>query len=263
MLYQNANATRADLADAPIPTRLPYHQEGKQYQWEPIPHIDLLDGLYCALENRGYSVTDEKLALCKNGFGLIGSLDLDAPADLKWAEDLLPGGLTPSMGFRHSNDGKWSASIAVGARVIVCSNGMIEGTHVLRKQHRGLDVYALAKEAVATWEAGAEKLGKRLQAFNEVSIPNAMGDALLVAGAHRGVFPWRFIGYASAEWHHPRHAENSQRNLWGWLNACTEAVKRREPQRQWEGLERLQAFAHLIADQGAKSALRIPTPSEN
>lgn len=190
-------------------------------RWKGVAHTDLLDAIFGGIEKRGMTVIGESWELQHEGHDLFGRLDMRIPDDLAF-----PDGLGLSLGFRHSNMGRYSLTFAVGANVFVCSNGMITGEFIVKRKH------TKNVELIPTVEAGIDRFmesAKGISPFvnglkDQVLFPDKACQYIIEAG-RRGVMPWSHLNRVQALWHEPNHEEFKERNGWSLYNAFTEVIR--------------------------------------
>jgi len=141
MLDKAAPATVKQLAQitCPAPTE----------SWRPYPHSEVVSALSDRMQARGLKVKSSKLTLVNGamypakgirgdvkGARLFGSFDLEPIPGVDF-----PDGCIPSLGVRNSPDKSYALSILAGARVLVCSNGVLAGEYVVSRRHTsGIDL---------------------------------------------------------------------------------------------------------------------------
>lgn len=203
-------------------------------RWKGLRHSDLADALVERTENAGFKIKSERWATAMDNAALYGTLDL-APAPEMKIE--IPRGVGLSLGVRHSNNGRYALTFFAGARVFVCSNGMISETFTPgeKKRHTmNLDLAATIDAGLVQFTDGARaNLAKEIKALEGMDYSSELKvhHVLCTAGA-KGVVPWSQIGKVEAAWRTPPHPEFKPRNGWSFYNAFTEVAKEFSPVNQ-------------------------------
>jgi len=99
----------------------------KTESYTPIPHYDFIKNMQERISEKGYEITDKKYWNNAVGSKLIGRYTLNH----------IESDLAMNIGFRNSYDKSMAAGFALGATVLICSNGMISGEHALYRKHTG------------------------------------------------------------------------------------------------------------------------------
>lgn len=102
--------------------------------YSPVAHSHLLSELPRRLVHNNYVIMNRRLYTNEKGTKLVGFYDVqDAESNI--SDEL---GLRMSIGFKNSYDKSMVAALAVGAIVIVCSNGVICGDLItFKRKHTG------------------------------------------------------------------------------------------------------------------------------
>jgi hypothetical protein len=223
-------------------------------RWRGIQHGELADTIIERAEAMGLRVKSERWATLMDGAGLIGTLDIAPTPSLKIS---LPPGVGLSLGIRHSNNGRYALTFLAGARVFVCSNGMISEifTPADRRKHttgvvlsdtidEGLKHFAEGARTVLGREIGA------LQGMHLDSKDDLKAHHLLVLAGQRGLCPWSQLGKVEKLWRTPPHPEFKARNAWSFYNAFTEVAKEFSPACQIETIHGVRGLLQESARAG-------------
>jgi hypothetical protein len=196
-------------------------------RWKGIRHGQLVDTLSERLNNAGFRIKDQRFSTCMDGAGLYGAFDLLPTKDLKVN---IPKGVGLSLGFRHSNNGRYALQFFAGVKVFVCSNGMISDVFEPgdRKRHtKNLILSEVIDEGLETFgEAAKRGISKEITSLQGMDMKSELKvhHILCRAGA-TGVMPWSQIGKVEQAWRTPPHPEFKPRNGWSLYNAFTEVAK--------------------------------------
>jgi hypothetical protein len=234
MLHCGARSIKPE-ALASIPVVRP-ERAGKV--WKGIQHGDFRDALAEAIDATGLELKDEKWGVGgADDSDLWGAMTIRDPKRLLPKLDKVVGGAEYSLGARHSNSQAFAASVVSGCRIFVCDNGCISGDHVLKRKHTtGLEVYAVAKEAVDLWLNKSRDTVRTFERLAEFDLSGNAGEdrvnKTLIGLGEAGVVGWGKVGAILREWRAPRHDAFKPRNGWSLYNCATESAKAFSPQRQ-------------------------------
>ena len=216
--------TLAALQALPEPVALgPMHK--------PVAHAALVHAIHQQIDQRGFMVKREQLALSAKGHALFGVMDLTATQ----GELLTDSQRGLSFGFRNSTDCSLGIQAVAGTRVFVCDNLALSGDlfAIKRKNTTGLDLGA----AVAT---GFDKFLQHVTQF-EIEITRLQGTVISDGQAKEVIFdafnasivPVRLFDDVSRFYFKPTDEQTDcqPRSLWGLHNAFTRAMKDLSPVR--------------------------------
>ncbi len=222
-----------ELADVPCPAPTD--------TWSPIPHAEVVDVLTKRVREKGLRVRDQQLTLVDGalypspgvkveikGARLFGKLDLEPIPGVEF-----PDGCIPSLGVRNSTDKSYALSILAGARVLVCSNGVLAGEYVVTRRHTsGIDLGESIDRALDMFMESVKDFGELYELLRGQRLSMTKAKSLVVDCAAAGAIPSAHILPVVREFEKPKHREFRQRNAWSLYNAITEAsFKRMSPQR--------------------------------
>ena len=246
MMSKNQRLSRGMLAGIPIPER-----EDVTDRWKGIEHATLAETLSGSLEQRGLEIKQEDWCVNKDGADLFGCLILRGEGLGLTGEET---GTELSLGLRHSNKSKFALTFAVGARVVVCSNGLISGSFILKRRHtKGLVLEEACLELVGTFLQNAERNRLMIETLQERRLPRTTArreelvSRLIVRAAEERVMPWAMAQHVWKAYQEPSHSDFSEPTMWRVYNAFTEAVKTRKPVGQMETLSRLPKLLDVAA----------------
>lgn len=115
---------RAMRAEIPLQTE----------SYSPVPHSIFIDSLAAKLIQANYTLENMRMYSNLSGTQVVGFYDVFRN------DDLLPSdfGFRMSIGFKNSYDKSMTAALAIGAKVIICQNGMISGDLItFKRKHTG------------------------------------------------------------------------------------------------------------------------------
>lgn len=211
VLHVNSDAvTREQLAVLP-------RVESTQY-FQPVQHIELVEGIEKALDNRGLKIQDEKLGLRRDGAMLFGVMKVAH----QQTEDFIT-----TLGFRQALDRSMSIQMIAGVNVFVCDNMAFSGSSiVLRQRHTWR--FHLAGElsgAVSRWQGKADAFVEGIQSLKSQWLTDTEAKAMICDAFAQGIMPLRFLPDVVNEYLKPSHEEFAPRNAWSLQNSFTEVQK--------------------------------------
>lgn len=245
MLYPSKfPATTESLATYRVPTveELREHvttaagvmPSGAGARWAPIHHLDLIESIKSEARRIGLEPTVETYGTSEDLHSLYGSIDF-APSRSCGLPDIL--GLGRSIGFRSDNLQRFKLLGVSGARVFVCSNGVINGEFVFGHKHTNrVELATTIQEGLGRWREQQQVLGEMVTGLRAREITDQEAMLALVRGARAGVFAWSQAGKVDQEWREPRYEEFAPRNAWSLYNAVTEVAKSWSPRNVEKGL---------------------------
>lgn len=217
--------------------------------WKPISHKGVADALLARCQARGLQVKNESWMVCDGAYlegntkvavrdsNLFGVLDFNPDPGMD-----LPPGCEPSISIRNSHSKQFRLSFSAGARVLVCSNGMMLRQNISRdsrKHTSQIDYLSMIDSAVDGFVEDIRTIGPIWNQLRTRQVPTREGNALIVEMAKRGAISSGHILPAVKNWEEPKHNEFKPRNSWSLYNAVTETMKKQSPTRQFAGFEAL------------------------
>ena len=193
----------------------------------PYPFYSFVTDTVNAIENAGFRIEEEDYAVTKDEQRLFGLLNISRPVVSsplwpKW--NLL-------VGVRGAHDQSISRGLAIGSRVMVCSNLCFHGDLGNWKSKQTTNLAHRIPDMVADAVSGLGNAGRRLtvdfDAFNAREITRDTGDKVLLDIYRAGGFSPSQMCRAIADWDNcsvEEHTANG-RNLWWLFNSATMALK--------------------------------------
>ena len=190
--------------------------------WRPVPHIDIVEAVENAINNRGMTIESEKFGLARDQQKMFGVITLTNRNNPEW---------TRCVGIRNSHDQSFAAGICCGVSVLVCSNLCFGGEYVLKRRHTsGIDIAAIAADTVDYLTDGFITLEERLEELRDIPVPNDdWARSYIVRAAEIGAIASCDILPVFREYLEPSHREFSERTQWSLLNAFTEVSHKFAP----------------------------------
>lgn len=137
--------TEQYLCSVPVPA--------KTDSYTPIPHADFIKNIQDTVQGMGMQITGRYYYANKEGNQLIGQYKLSHEES----------DLALSIGFKNSYDKSMAAGFALGARVIVCGNGMVSGEFAFRKKHTGTADLEMQEAIVHALDMSKQKFVKLIE----------------------------------------------------------------------------------------------------
>jgi len=282
-MTKHKGVARHALHTIAVPDRLPHwgDEQGSRRFWKPVQHGALADTVIAACDEAGLKVTSETWHVQRKGLALLGAVEVEPTDKLnasrvrayldKAGEEhgtthyhgnaFRPKGLSLVIGVRHSNDARWAVQFSTGARVQVCSNGLVitkfmDAVRRKHSEHEKLEDYVRA--GMAGFLRTVPTLGSWVDAMREHALDEGEASAAILDMAEQEVIPWREVEAVTQAWRKPEHHDFAPRNAWSLYNAVTHAIKVRPPFGQVTTLEALRAFA--VEKSWVPASLDIATP---
>ena len=233
--------TRRDLRKIPVPKR-----EDTGSNWKGVQHGVLADTLVTYVNKIGLRIAKETWYTNPNQMCLYGALDIEVGSSEYKLEIGQPAYY--SIGVRHDNGGRFAVSLAMGARVLVCSNGVFSGDYLLKSRHYSdLDLGKMIEDGVEEWLTETPSLdlfirGLQQTNLDERDVFHLVGEAGdMVNGVENkyGCICWAHLQKVLKMWKHPVHKEFEPRTAWSLYNCFTEVGKDLSPPHQMRLLKGL------------------------
>ena len=201
----------------------------------PYPFHAFATDTVDAIENAGFTIEAEDYAITKDEQRLFGLLNVSRPVAPDAPTFGVPALYRPKwnllVALRGAHDQSISRGLAIGSRVMVCSNLCFHGDLGNWKSKQTTNISERIPEMVADAVSGLGHAGKRLtvdfDAFNAQDITRDQGDDVLLDIFRAGGFSPSQLGRAIADWDEcsvEEHTANG-RNVWWLFNSATHALK--------------------------------------
>src|SRR5664279_4194863 len=96
-------------------------------EWNPIPHVQLLDTVKTELLTSGFSITEESFGLWQDGARFFGLIKLSTIGK--------DGDYSTVVGLRNSHDKAFAATLGMGSYVFVCDNLAFSADIKIAREH--------------------------------------------------------------------------------------------------------------------------------
>lgn len=207
--------TREQVFAVPLPSQTA--------TYVPLPYESFITRIHKQLAVEGIKVTEERLALAKDGGRLFGLMSLGMPG-------FIPADYGCVLGLRTSYDRSFANAVSIGASVFVCDNLSFSGDMTFERKHTtGMlrDLSWMISETVAALPARFLAQSVAFETYKRRTLNDKDVHDLAIrlwdAGAI-GVFE---IPRLIREWREPAHSEftDAGRTAWRLFNATTEIIK--------------------------------------
>ena len=201
----------------------------------PYPFHAFATDTVSAIERAGFTVAQEDYAITKDEKRMFGLLNVSRPVAPDAPTFGVPALHRPRwnllVALRGAHDQSISRGLAIGSRVMVCSNLCFHGDlgNWARKQTTNIAhrIPEMVADAVAGLGGAGRKLTVDFDAFNQQQISRDAGDKVLLDIYRSGGFSASQMGRAITDWDKcsvEEHTANG-RNLWWLFSSCTHALK--------------------------------------
>jgi hypothetical protein len=191
--------------------------------YAPLPYESFLVRIEKQLAVEGIKITEERLALAKEGQRLFGLLALEMPGFL--ASDY---GCV--LGFRTSYDKSFANGVCIGASVFVCDNLSFQGEVTFERKHTpGMlrDLSWMISETVSTLPMRFAAQSVTFETYKRRELSDKEVHDLAIRLWDAGALGLLEIAKFIKEWREPRHPEFVQagKSVWRLFNSATEIIK--------------------------------------
>ena len=204
----------------------------------PYPFHAFATDTVDAIENAGFTIEQEDYAITKDENRMFGLLNVSRPAQPRphCGDDFLLAALDKPkwnllVALRGSHDQSISRGLAIGSRVMVCSNLCFHGDLGIWNSKQTTNIAHRIPEMVRDAVSGLGHAGQRLKVdfdrFNDTKITRDQGDNVLLDIFRSGGFSPSQLGRAVTDWDKcsvEEHTANG-RNIWWLFNSATHALK--------------------------------------
>ena len=134
-----------------------------------------------------------------------------------------------SLGVRHSNLGRYAVSFVVGAKVIVCSNGLFSGEFTLRRRHTtGLELTGAIEEGFDKYLNSVHKVAELPAKYDFDVTQNQASEIIRQAGREK-IISSRDVLKVDDLWINPPHPEFKKDGIEGGVFGDIDF----NPHREW------------------------------
>lgn len=203
--------------------------------FKPIPFYDFVTKLLAGLWDRRMKVVSDQYIISADGLKLFGLIELENEYN----------GVRFAIGLRTSNDKSTRLGLAVGYKVMCCSNGMLQGDFLpLSVKHTANleldDALALGIDRIRRRFGDLETSIRTKQAK---LIADTDAKELIYNAFTNGKFPVSLFRTVHSEYFEkPSYDEFKPRTVFSLENAFTTSFKKLQPLQQFEQTARLGKF---------------------
>tara|TARA_R110002051_G_scaffold153825_2_gene226198 strand:+ start:155 stop:955 length:801 start_codon:yes stop_codon:yes gene_type:complete len=201
----------------------------------PYPFYVFANDAACAITDAGFTIEQEDYAITKDEQRLFGLLNVSRPVAPDAPSFGVPALHRPKwnllVALRGAHDQSISRGLAIGSRVMVCSNLCFHGDLGNWNSKQTTNIARRIPEMVADAVAGLASAGRKLtidfDAFNAKQISRDTGDKVLLDIYRSGGFSASQMCRAVDDWDKcsvQEHTANG-RNAWWLFNSATHALK--------------------------------------
>lgn len=190
--------------------------------YAPLPYESYIVRIEKQLAVEGVKITEELLALSKNGQRLFGLLSLAMPGFEQTDYGCV-------LGLRTSYDRSFANGLCIGAAVFVCDNLSFQGEVTFERKHTAgmlRDLTWMISETVSTLPTRFVAQSATFEAYKRREVDDAEVHDIAIRLWDAGVLGALEIPRFINEWREPRYSEfSTTRNAWRAFNAATEVIK--------------------------------------
>jgi len=189
----------------------------------PLPYESFITRIQKQLAVEGISVTEERLALAKDGQRLFGLLALAMPGFNQTDYGCI-------LGLRTSYDRSFANGVSIGAAVFVCDNLSFSGDVTFERKHTAgmlRDLSWMISETVSTLPMRFAAQSAAFEALKQREVTDKDAHDLAIRFWDADALGVLEIPQLINEWREPRHPEFVQggKTAWRLFNAATEVIK--------------------------------------
>lgn len=209
VLHKGARLVQEDeLRRVPAPP-----PEGR---WFPIRHFEVLDRVRTTLDEAGFAIAKQELALSRSDARFFGTLTLSTP---------LGTGVNLAIGVRSSTDRTFPLGFAAGSRIFVCDNLAFRSDLLSVKRKHSLRGAINFQNDIA---AAVHKLGEfrlieqeRIKLMMHRELSEMEADSIILRAFERGIISAPYLPRIIREWREPQYDEFRDRTAFSLLNCFT------------------------------------------
>jgi hypothetical protein len=181
----------------------------------------VLDTVKGTLQEAGYAVRSEKLAVARNGARFFGTLDLGTS---------VASGVSLAVGIRNSVDKSFPMGFVAGNHVFVCDNLAFRSELLVRRKHtlNGARNFSTAiANAVMSLKGFKEVEETRIRTMMVAELKPEVADSLILKSYEKGIISSLQLPAVIKEWREPSFEEFQPRTAWSLFNAFTSVLRER------------------------------------
>jgi hypothetical protein len=207
--------SREEVFSVPLPPATP--------TYVPLPYESFITRIEKQLAVEGMRLTEQHLALTKDGQRLFGLMGIELP-------DLVHRDYGCVLGFRTSYDRSLANGIAIGASVFVCDNLSFSGEIRFERKHTAgmlRDLSWMISETVANLPMRFATQSVKFETYKQKEVSEKDVHDLAIRLWDARALGALEIPRLIKEWRQPRHSDfgDVPRTIWRFFNAATEVIK--------------------------------------
>jgi len=207
--------TREEVFAVPVPAATA--------SYTPLPYESFITRIEKQLVVEGIQISDQRLALGKDGQRLFGLMSLKMP-------EFVASDYGCVLGLRTSYDKSFANGVCIGANVFVCDNLSFQGEVKFERKHTAgmlRDLSWMISETVSNLPMHFASQSFSFEAYKRYVLNDRDVHDLAIRLWDVDVIGLLEIPKFINEWREPRHPEFLQQGKSAWLafNAATEVVK--------------------------------------
>jgi hypothetical protein len=190
-------------------------------RWFPVAHCRVLERVSETLQDAGYVVQKQQLALSVDNARFFGTLDLGTP---------VASGVSLAVGIRNSVDKSFPLGFCAGNRVFVCDNLAFRSELMVRRKHtrNGERNFGNAiANAVTSLKEFKDIEEERIRLLMETELRPEVADSLILRAFEKGMLSINHLAKVIEEWRRPKFEQFQPRTAWSLLNAFTTVLRDR------------------------------------
>jgi len=207
--------SREELKMIPVP-------EGTR-TFKPIPHYEIVAGLFEALSFRYIGVVRDEYAVSPDGMRMFGVIDLETSFD----------GCRFAIGIRNANDKSMRLGLTSGLRVFICDNLSFQGefTPVLAKHSKNFSIVDSLAIGVDRIQRNFEPLRQQVDTWRSRQMTDDQAKLVIYRAFIEGDLrvPRTLARDVHRSYFDPTHSDFAPRTMWSLSNAFTAALKSLDP----------------------------------
>ncbi len=191
--------------------------------YAPLPYESFITRIEKQLAVEGIKITEERLALAKEGQRLFGLLALSMPGFVSTDYRCV-------LGLRTSYDKSFANGVCIGAAVFVCDNLSFQGEVTFERKHTAgmlRDLSWMISETVSMLPMRFAAQSVTFETYKRWELSDKDANDLAIRLWDAGALGLLDIPKFIKEWREPRHPEFVQtgKSAWRAFNTATEIIK--------------------------------------
>ncbi len=207
--------TREEVFDVPVPPQTA--------TYVPLPYESFITRIEKQLAVEEIKITEERLALAKDGARLFGLMALEMPGVLATDYGCV-------LGLRTSYDRSFANAVSIGASVFVCDNLSFSGDVTFERKHTAgmlRDLSWMISETVTSLPMRFAAQSAAFESYKGLEFSDRDAHHLAIRLWDAEAIGILEIPRLIKEWREPVHEEfaDAGKTAWRLFNAVTEIIK--------------------------------------